>query len=261
MKFRFALVSILLAGLPAVALGAGFAKQSLFLSKGSVTEGEVVLIHAVLQNEVATKFAGDLSFTDGGEKIGTVPITLGAGEAQAASISWKPSAGAHKVVAELKSGTETVETLSQTFTVKEKPAAPPKTSNTSEALPAATVESSQSIQNGIASVSPQAAGVVAPFFTLVDGGRAKAAEVLGVQVDNTKKSLGPGGGNVLSTETTKDAASNPGGTFWTILQTLYLYILTVLLFLVSNAGIFYPLLGVAVLYLLWRLFKRFRRPS
>src|SRR3989344_4148677 len=113
MKFRFALVSILLAGLPAVALGAGFAKQSLFLSKGSVTEGEVVLIHAVLQNEASTKFAGDLSFTDGGEKIGTVPVTLGAGEAQAASISWKPSAGAHKVVAELKSGTETVETLSQ----------------------------------------------------------------------------------------------------------------------------------------------------
>lgn len=263
MKFKIVLVGLLLAGLPVVAWGAGFAKQSLFLSKGSVTEGEVVLIHAVIQNDAAVTFSGEVTFTDEGAKIGTVPVKLGAGEAQAASISWKPDAGSHKVVVELKSGTKTVETLSETFTVKEKPkpAATPAPAAGSGSSQGAAVQSSQQIQNGIASVSPQTAEVVAPFFTLVDGGRAKAAEVLGAQVENTKKSIGPSEGNVLSADTAKNATSDPMGTFWLVLQTLYLYLLTILLFLVSNAAVFYPLLAILVLYLLWRLFKRFRRPA
>jgi hypothetical protein len=44
-----------------------------------------------------------------------------------------------------------------------------------------------------------------------------------------------------------------------IFATASLYILSILLYVVSNAGIFYPVLAVLFLYFLWRLFKRFRR--
>lgn len=130
------------------------------------------------------------------------------------------------------------------------------------ATSSAAVESSQNIQNGIANFSPQAAQTVAPFFTLVDGGRIKAADALQSQLTTTKKNLGADAGEpgaVLSAESSKNAVSNPMGSFWYILRTLYLYVLTILLFLVSSAGIFYPLLAIIVLYMLWRVFKRFRR--
>lgn len=126
---------------------------------------------------------------------------------------------------------------------------------------AAAVESSRQIQDGIAGVSPQTAQVVAPFFTLVDSARDKAAVIVSQQLDKTKAGLGTDAGKVLGAETTKNAASNPSGTFWYILQTLYLYILTVLNFIIGSAGVFYPLLAVVALYLLWRLFNRFRRPA
>lgn len=144
-----------------------------------------------------------------------------------------------------------------TFYVAPKPKPQPATSSQ-----AAAVQSSQGIQNSIAGVSPQTAQTVAPFFTLVDGGRQKTADVLQTQLDTTKQALATGAGNpgkVLSAESTKTAVSDPMGVFWTILRTLYLYVLTILLFLVSNAGVFYPVLALIVLYMLWRLFMRFRR--
>jgi hypothetical protein len=142
-----------------------------------------------------------------------------------------------------------------TFYIAPKPKPPAAT--TTQA--AATIQSSQGIQDSIASVSPGAAGVVAPVFTLVDGGRQKVADVVETQLNSIKKDLGADAGKVLGAEATKDAASNPMGTFWYILQTLYLYVLTVGLFLVSNAGVFYPIIAAAFLYALWRIFKRFRR--
>src|SRR3990167_7657305 len=103
MRFWPAFILVLLAGLPGVALAeAGFAKQSLFLSKSSATEGETVLVHAVVVNDAASVFAGELVLSTGDKKIGAVPLSLNAGEAQAVSVSWKPASGSHTVIAELK---------------------------------------------------------------------------------------------------------------------------------------------------------------
>lgn len=247
--------------LPALASAAGFAKNSLFLSRTSVTEGETVLIHAVVNNDAATAFAGTLRFSEGAMAIGSVPVSLDAGEAAAVSVSWKPSAGSHAVLAELKAGTELVEKQSATFVIAAKPKPAPADS---AALSAAAVESSAKIQKGIAGFSPAAANATAPVFALVDGGRAALSDVIDGQIAATKKSIGASvasPGEVLGAEQVKNAGSNPMGTVWFILQTLYLYLLTILNFVIGSAGVFYPVAAFLILYFLWRLVKRFRRPA
>lgn len=246
---------------PAAVFGAGFAKQSLFLSKLSVTEGETVLIHAVVNNDGTTAYSGTLRLSEGTQSIGSVPVSLDAGEAQVATVSWKPTAGSHAVVAELKTDDTLIEKQSATFVVAKKPE-PVKPQSTPQA--AAAVESSQNIQDGIANFSPAAADATAPVFALIDGGRAKLADVLEGQIASTKKSLGPGAGEpgeVLGADDIKNSTENPAGGFWYILQTLYLYLLTLLSFVVGSAGVFYPVLALVFFYLLWRIIRRFRRPA
>ncbi len=128
---------------------------------------------------------------------------------------------------------------------------------------AAAVESSAKIQEGIAGLSPAVASATAPFFTMVDGGRAALSDVIDTQIVATKKNLGTAGepGETLGTETFKNVGSNPRGTLWTITQTLYLYLLTILNFIIGSAGVFYPALAILILYFLWRLVRRFRRPA
>lgn len=242
--------------LPVSVFAAGFAKQSLFLSKSSVTEGETVLIHAVISNEAGTKFSGELVFKDGESKIGTAPVSLGAGEAQTASISWRPSAGTHGVTAELMNGTEITEKQSATFVVAPKPVSVASASSQS----AATVQSSQEIQQKIADLSPQAAQASAPLFTLIDSGRSGAADFVEAQITETKKKMGTEPQSQVSGAQTERLPDTVGG-FWSALNAIYLYILMAFLFVISNAGIFYPLLAIAFLYCLYRLYKRFRRPA
>src|SRR3989338_1124026 len=129
---------------------------------------------------------------------------------------------------------------------------------------AAAVESSAKIQEGIAGLSPAAASATAPFFTMVDGGRAALSDVIDVQIANTKNNIGPTAGKpgeVLSAEAVKNAPQNPMGTLWFILQTLYLYLLTLLSFIIGSAGVFYPVAALLILYLLWRLIRRAHRPA
>ncbi len=247
--------------LPTFASAAGFAKQSLFLSKSVVTEGDTVLIHAVVNNEASTGFAGTMTFSEGSATIGTVPVSLDAGEAAAVSVSWKPVNGARTVVAELKKGADIVEKQSATFAVAAKIA---PVSNTNSLQSAAAVESSAKIQESIAGVSPTAADVTAPVFTLVDGGRAALSDVLDAQIANTKKNLGPAAGapsEVLGAEVVRNASENPMGAFWLILQTLYLYFLTLLSFIISSAGIFYPVAALLIFFLLWRIIRHYCRPA
>ena len=129
---------------------------------------------------------------------------------------------------------------------------------------AAAVESSAKIQEGIAGFSPAAASATAPFFTMVDGGRTSLSDVIDVQIANTKNNIGPTAGKpgeVLSAEAVKNAPQNPMGTLWFILQTLYLYLLTLLSFIIGSAGVFYPVAAFIILYILWRLIRRFSRPA
>lgn len=239
---------------PAVVFAAGFAKQSLFLSRSSVTEGETVLIHATVNNDASTAFAGTMIFSEGSVKIGAVPVSLDPGEAGAVSVSWKPTAGSHTVTADLKKGTDVVETESQTFSIAAKPVPV-----SAQSQSAASVESSEKIQQEIASFSPGTASTIAPAFALIDSGRQQLSNIVDGQVVVAKKNLGSKAGQVLGADTVNQAKQDPMGTVWAVLWTLYLYILTVINFVIGNAGVFYPVLALLILYFLWRLFTRSRR--
>lgn len=252
-----AFFAICLAFFPVVTFAAGFAQQSLFLSKSSVTEGDVVLIHAVVQNDAASAFPGTVFIKDGTEQVSSVPVTLEAGEAQAVSVSWKPTAGSHKITAELqdKAGA-VVESESETFIVQEKPK--PVSQETPQNQ-AAAVESSDGIQDQIDSLSPAVGGVLAPVFRLVDGSREAIADVLDSQLESVgpKVTALPIPGVVAGAETIK--APDEQGWFWSIIYTVYFYLLTVLRYVVGSAGIFYPLLALVFFFVLWRTYRRFRR--
>ncbi len=252
--------------LPFFAFAAGFAKQSLFLSKTPVQEGETVIIHAVVANDATTKFDGSVVFKDGETKIGSVAASIAPGGANAVSVSWKPAAGSHTITAELTSSTgAVVEKESGTFDIAAKPK--PVTTVASDPFgtsSTAAVESSQKIQNQISSLSPTAGEVTKPAFNFFDGLRATAADFIDSQLTATKAKLAstPKTGVVAGESTTQDPSiQNPWGTALTVLYTIYIYVLTVLGFLINNAGIFYPAIAIIFLYFLWRMYRRFRRPA
>ena len=252
------LSSVIAAGYPAIAMGAGFAKQSIFLSKPSAAEGDTVLIHTVVQNHSAAKFSGILVMRDGDSKVGSVPVALDVGEAQAVSVSWKPSAGRHDIVAELRdAGGAVVGDESESFSIGAKPQPEAKTPPNASSSAAAAVESSADIQGKIGDLSPAASGALAPVFRLVDGSRAAIADVLDAQIAKTKPRLAPLPGVVAGTSTI--AAPEQASWLSSIFNTAYYYVLTVLRFVIGSAGAFYPILAFVFFYILWRTFKRFRR--
>lgn len=237
--------------LPAVAFAAGFPSGSLFLSQESVTEGDTVLIHAVIQNDASGKFAGDLTFTDSFNgtttAIGSVPVSLAAGESTVASISWKPSAGSHDVSANLLDSDKLlVQSQHQTFAIASNQPPPPP----------GTVEPSTSIQQGIGSISPTAEHFTQPVFGALDSARTSAAKALDSQLATTKAKLDTGG-KVLGAQTQSQGAM---GSVWNILNTLYFYILTLLRFIIGSAAVFYPVIAIAFLWSLWRGYRMVRRP-
>ncbi len=243
---------------PLAASAAQFAPSALFLSKESVQEGETVLIHAVVQNNAATKFPGNLVFRDGDIQVGSVPVTLGANEVRAVSVSWTPGPGSHKLTAALQDqGGTAVQSESETVSVAAKPKPPASPKALQGAQTAAAVESSADIQATIDSVSPAAGGALAPVFKLVDGSRTAIADMLDSQLAKTKPKVTLMPGVVAGTSTI--AAPDQGSWFSSIFNTVYFYILTALRFVVGSAGVFYPLLAVVFLLTLWKLFRKFRR--
>ncbi|MEK7612856.1 MAG: Ig-like domain-containing protein [Patescibacteria group bacterium] len=247
--------ALLCALIPSLAWGAGFAKGSLFFSKTSAVEGDTVQIHAVVSNDTNLPVEADVIFNDSDEKIGTVPVELDAEEAITVSLSWKPLAGTHKVTAEFTTKTGTVvEKQSATFVVAEKASA-----QDSGSPNIGNVQSSEGIQQTISTYSPAAAAMLKPVFDFVDTARGKGALTLDDQIGWAKQKVEvtPSPGIVAGAEV--------GGT-WTdtiffALYTLYLYLLTVVRFIIGNAGVFYPVVVILFFFLLWKLLRRLSRPA
>ena len=264
MTFRYARLVLALSFIgmvfPSLALATGFAKDSLFLSRSPVTAGQSVHIYAIVANDGTSAFSGSVVLSDGSQKIASVPVSITAGGTQIASAPWTPDAGVHTIQAKLTSDTGTVvEQESASFTINE----PPVTTSNSTSQSAATVDSSAPIQTDIANISPQVASASQPLFTVIDGARASAAGVLDTQLANAKSKISttPQTGFVLGSSTVANPTiSNPWGMFWYALYTIYFYILTILRWLIGNAGVFYPFLAILFLYSLWRIYKRMRRP-
>lgn len=251
--------------LPGAVFGAGFAKQTLFLSKTPVVEGESVLIHTVVQNDGAEKFDGSLVvFAQAGdtkEKVGTVAVSIALQGANTVSVSWKPAAGEYTVTAELttKNG-EIVESQTAHFTINEKP----KTESNDLLNQAdAEVQSSADVQAMIAKFSPTVADFTKPAFLAIDSLRTKAGSFLDQGINWSKAKVGPKKPGEVLGESTSNPASAQGwlGTLSYFAAMIALYFFSILKWIVANAGIFYPVIALVFFYSLWRLFVRMRRPS
>lgn len=242
---------------PEVARGAGFASQAIFLSKTPVVEGELVKIYATVSNPGADSFKGSVTISEGGTTIGTVPLTLATGGAQTVSVAWKPAAGSYTITAALVQDGTTAAEAQQTFVVKEKPKPVEVAPDPTEASPTTSdVESSAGIQESIQSISPAAGNAAKPVFGAIDSARQSIANVADQQLANVapKISKGQSKGQVEGAQT-----ENTEPWYWSIVWTVYFYILTLVRFLVGSAGIFYPLLALLFLYFLYRMFRRYRR--
>ena len=256
---RFAIWGMALFLFPTLALGAGFAKSSLFLSKSSVTEGESVLIYAPIENSGTAAFSGSLVFSEEGSAIGSIAITLKAGEARVVSVSWTPEeSGSHKVSAELKKGEAVVEKQTATFSVEKKPAPTATEEDETNAQVAAPVQSSEVVKDWLGNISPVVEGTLAPVINFIDPVRQASSNFIDGQLTATKPKL-PGKILGIETEGTSPKALS-AGTFWEavlgVLWTIYYYILTILNFLFVNAAIFYPVLALLFLFALWKLYQR-----
>ncbi len=252
-------VAIILFLLPTLVSAADFAKQSIFLSQDSVTQGDSVLIHAVISNTADSSFTGSLKFLDGKDSLGSISLSLSSKEAQVASISWKPTAGSHTITADLYDSNQLFLAEQQaTFLV----ATPPSST------PSSSIESSQPIDTAIANVSPTVAQAVVPTLSAIDSGRTSAAKALDsgiiwaqaqiVQAKGTDSS-----GVVLSAETQKQVATTTTGT---IAHTagltgavIALYVLSILRYVVGNIGFFYPIVVILFFFVLWRMFRGLQR--
>lgn len=242
--------------IPSLVLAAGFAKQSIFLSTTAPVEGQTILIHASVSNPATTTFSGTLVVKDEASEIGRVPVKLDAGGADDVSVSWKPTAGTHVIIADLKDANGTViEEGRQTFTI----AAPPSPASASPAKSAAPadgtgIQSAAPIQKSIDSISPTVGQYSSPVLKTIDSGRAAAATQLHTALDWSKSQI-----PTSSSQASSDSKNSFVQTAWKIFATVTLYVLTLLLYIVTNVGIFYPLLAVLFLYTLWRLWRRYRR--
>lgn len=241
-------LTVLLLITPLFTHAAGFAKDSLFLSKTPVTEGETVFIHAVVANEGQTSFEGQVVFKDSDTDLGAVSVEIQPGGAQAVSVSWKPTSGSHHVTAELRgAGSGNGESTGATFVIQAKPVA--------KESEGGSVESSAKIHEVVASISPQAAAAATPVFAAFDSLREKGVAALAQSEAWTNDKLAPSG--EVAGEHTKGLAAMAMG----FVAALLGYLFKLLTFILSSAGIFYPVAAFAFLYILWRTFKRIRRPA
>ena len=247
---------------PTLSLGAGFAKQSLFLSQATVTEGQTVYVYAVVDNDNPEAFTGTLHVSDETGPIGNVPVTLQSGKAGTVSVVWKPLAGTHTVTAALTSSAgDTVESQDAVFVVNPKPlpAVPsdsPANSNsythshtTSSTSTEPVVESSSPVVRSIARISTPLAIHSQPIFNSIDSLRLDGVTRLEQGTDWSKINI--------SKQST--APSSFPNTLWLILSTLVLYFCTAFAYLLSNIGIFYPVLVFIFFFILWRIYKLFAR--
>jgi hypothetical protein len=262
---KIVLSLVLLVCIPGTALGAGFAKQSLFLSKSPVVEGDTVLIHAVLQNDSTAAFSGEVVFTsqkgsEAKQKVGSAVATIAPQGAQAVSVSWKPLAGEYAVTASLtgKDG-KVVEEETGRFTINEKPK--PASEGSAFGQGPGEVQSSDEIQKMINSFSPAVGGFLEPAFSSVDVYRQKVSDWLDQGISWSKARVAAKApGNVLG-ESTAGSPSGIAGTASYVGGTAGLYFFSVLKWIIANAGIFYPVVALSFFYILWRIFARIRRPS
>jgi hypothetical protein len=259
-KFFVALAIFLL---PSIAFAAGFAKQSIFLSTDSPTEGDSVFVYVVLYNDTNQPFTGLLKIYDTDGTIGTSSVALLAGKAETAAIPWQPAAGTYVLNATLLTpdGATTIESESASFVVAPQPEPATTQASTGNGGAGMSIQSSTPLEQFIASFSPAVASGTAPVFSAIDSGRDATGQVLGAATTWAEQQAVPKetSGQKLTSTTTPAVASVVQATV-TSSATALAWLLMALHYGVANIGIFYPVIVLLFFFFMWRLWRRMRRP-
>lgn len=245
----------------------GFARGSLWTSKTTITEGEPVTLFASVVNTSDVLLSGSIAFFDGEEKLGEAAVELKSGESRVASHPWTPSAGTHALRAVFSDATQEIDRTSLTVFVNERPK---ESVLQAETQSAAAVEGSEAIQRTITSIAPPAASYVNPAFETTDALREKGVGLLDEQIVKTQSGL-----NEIRTKKQAIDAGRPAGedlppaqekerrtlSIKEIFQTLLLYVLETMRFIIASVAIFYPLMVALVFMAALKLYRRIRRPA
>jgi len=242
-------------------LSAGFAPNSVWLSRTNALAGDSINIFSVLYNSSDSSIIGDLVFTVDGISVGTKSFTVGSGETQIESLPWTARVGKHTISAKIEkvldSNTKnTVNVLNQTtgsVTVNfENPPPPPPPTPPSETTKVLSGIVS-TIQNAISASAPIIADTAKTVYNTTESMRTQAKSALNKQIENnakTTKSPDSASGPVSKTQVDKG---------W--VPSAEKYLAGVMFAVVSSKTLFYGvlLLSLIFLFLILRMIWRERR--
>lgn len=238
------------------AVQAGFPSQSIWASTQSATEGETVVVSAVVVNDTAVELRGTLVFLANDVRIGARELDLPNAKSQIHSIEWKPKKGEYKVAARIEGTSAELsqkETPSISVTVKEPPPPPSEIERTITQV----VQTGSTIASSSAPIIIQTAqNLFAQTEALRNAGIERLENYLATNAHLPT-------GTVSGTSTARsnadgfdtDSSDGKGGLFSNLAQAAA----AGALFAFKNAVLFYPILAFLILGTLYLLAKRIRR--
>ncbi|MBI2612894.1 hypothetical protein HYW59_03760 [Candidatus Kaiserbacteria bacterium] len=262
---RFIFLAILLfpAFIVAATIQAGFPSQSIWVSSQSATEGETVVVSAVVVNGAEEQLHGTLVFFANDSRIGAREFTLPANQGQIHSIEWKPNKGEYKLLARIEGTSAELsqkETPPITVTVQEPPAPPSEIERTITQV----VQTGSSIASSSAPVIIQTAqNIFAQTESLRNAGIERLENYLASNAasqDVPKGSIaGTSTRSTSSGQASNSAGFGSGEKNVSVLSSMAQTAAAGALFAFKNIGLFYPVLAFLILGTLYLLARRVRR--
>lgn len=233
-------------------LPAGFAPNSIWVSRTHITAGDAINIFTVVYNSSEVPLTGDVNFTIDGKSIGRRNFSIKAGETQIESVPWISLAGTHAVFARIEkiadadtSASATVlNQTTDTITISVASAPPP--SPAEQAVTTAT----NLVSAGVASAAPAAQAAVNALENL----RQRAIDALQNQLTAGQTNSA---GEVLGASTyraPKNTATSTDTKNGSVFSSLWHGLLSALLFICRLQILFYSTL-VFVIFILYRLLR------
>ncbi|MDO8576370.1 MAG: hypothetical protein Q7R90_03575 [bacterium] len=235
---------------------AGFPDKPLWLSNTAPIAGQEISISTVLYNGTDATIGGILTFFVDDTKLTSQEVSLSAQSSNVVSAKWTARSGTHSFSAKFATSGDTASAQQQTSAIQITVAEPPP--------PAPPSALQQNVEKA-ATVAGQLASSSAPFvqkvaqsvFTQTEAVRNAGIAYLEKKVDSPQASVSSNSnvdGFVLGTSTKQATAS--GSTLHNIGQMAA----SAGLFFLRSFYIFYPVLGLAVLFALVLAARKFRRP-
>ncbi|MBI4155617.1 MAG: hypothetical protein HY507_00080 [Candidatus Zambryskibacteria bacterium] len=267
--FQFAIP----AKFPAIGAGlsAGFAPNSVWISKSNVAGGESVNIFAVLYNSSEESLTGELLFLIDDSVIGLKNFTLAVGQTKIESFPWTAEQGKHKVSAKIEKVWNTGANTNATIALLNQttgsitvlilpPLPPPPPSKTAEALKTAV----STLKTALSSSTPVVANALESLYNTTESIRKYAKSALEKQPEKQATESVKSNANTKNTATKADSPKTVDGEpedNFGFLKTAQNQTAAVILAVVSSKPLFYIALGLSFLFLfiLLRTFIKARR--